>query len=366
MLQALSQPIAIRRLLDIAAECWRAGLQQPICSHLPRWLTEDFGRIEISPRVQGYHVKIVGSRATEAFECVDLGNLAETIGTQTASARGRRQIPHQIIFRLPRDSYIAKEITLPAAAMRKLNAAVEFQLETETPFLAADVYFSARLREHQTTAQQIVVDLLIAPRARLDSTIKALQDANIRPDIITTCDDLGAVPRFNLCQHRSHPKRSKLHLASYGLVALLIVQLIAAACLPLALRQRAADEFQRQAEQMAHRANLISQDFDKAAKGQADVKYALEKRAAYISLIDTLDNLTQALPKDSWLNRISFKSNRLEISGYSPSTSKLTDGIAKNGRFDQAVYLAPSIKDAQSNLERFNLSFKLSSDGAKD
>tara|TARA_Y100001960_G_scaffold267921_1_gene292504 strand:- start:1609 stop:3087 length:1479 start_codon:yes stop_codon:yes gene_type:complete len=77
----------------------------------------------------------------------------------------------------------------------------------------------------------------------------------------------------------------------------------------------------------------------------------------YPAKLPILNNLSQSLPKDSWLTNIKIKKGELEIKGFSPAASKLVPLIEKSPRFKKARFAGAITRE--STGEKFTIRAKL-------
>ena len=98
------------------------------------------------------------------------------------------------------------------------------------------------------------------------------------------------------------------------------------------------------------------------ALSQVDQEYqSLEKYTEILNEIDIqsplklpiLKTLSQILPEDTWLSRISIKHNKVEIQGYSESASKLLPLVENSNFFKNTAFDGSIIKTRKG--EKFSL-----------
>ena len=75
---------------------------------------------------------------------------------------------------LPAAGVLRRVLTLPAAAEPRLREVLAFELDRQTPVSADQVSFEGRVLARDLAAQQLRVELLVLPRARLDAELAAI------------------------------------------------------------------------------------------------------------------------------------------------------------------------------------------------
>ena len=86
-----------------------------------------------------------------------------------------------------------------------------------------------------------------------------------------------------------------------------------------------------------------------------DILNKIDKQ--YPAKLPILNNLSQSLPKDSWLTNIKIKNGELEIKGFSPRASKLVPLIEKSPRFKKTGFAGSITRESMG--EKFTIQAKL-------
>ncbi len=81
-----------------------------------------------------------------------------------------------------------------------------------------------------------------------------------------------------------------------------------------------------------------------------------EKKNASILMLEVLDELTDIVPDDTWINQLEIKNNELNIHGQSISSAALLPIIESSQLLSNAQFRSPVTQNRQSNTERFHLS----------
>lgn len=330
-----------------------------IAAKLPAWLSEDQAAISIrlSPGsvVATYQH---GDNAPIHLQCASEDLMIHWQGFLADCKRERPSTPTVVAY-LPEEATITRRLQLPRAARGNLRAAAELQIDIETPFNSADVFYSAAVARDDRLDKQLTVELALAPAKAAAVFLKVLSDAEIQPDVLTIATDSVDAPAHNLLRP---PKTRRLTPRGKGIAACAITLaggIITAAYLPLYFHQAEADAVARRASSLASSANEVTGLFEKARDVRMRDGHALELKQVQPSLIQVLEELTAVTPDDTWIERLFFRGDQIQISGMTPSTSAYTDKVLANPMFVQPVYLTPIARDQQTNLERFSLSFKL-------
>ena len=75
---------------------------------------------------------------------------------------------------LPSATVLRRSLSLPLAAEPRLREVLAFELDRQTPFSADQVSHQGRVLSRDPATQQMQVELLVLPRARLDAELQAI------------------------------------------------------------------------------------------------------------------------------------------------------------------------------------------------
>ena len=71
--------------------------------------------------------------------------------------------------------------------------------------------------------------------------------------------------------------------------------------------------------------------------------------------ITLLKELTEIIPKDSWLTRIRISENQINIEGYAPSATLLVPKLEASPHFKKVEFASPTYRDPKLNQDRFQI-----------
>jgi Tfp pilus assembly protein PilN len=71
--------------------------------------------------------------------------------------------------------------------------------------------------------------------------------------------------------------------------------------------------------------------------------------------IGFLKELTQIIPKDSWLTRLRISENQINIEGYAPSATLLVPKLEASRFFKKVEFASPTYRDPKLNQDRFQI-----------
>jgi general secretion pathway protein L len=78
-------------------------------------------------------------------------------------------------------------------------------------------------------------------------------------------------------------------------------------------------------------------------------------------VLSVLNEVTKALPDNTWLLSLSKNKAEVKISGYSAAAAELISRIDAVPLFKNPTFSSPIVQDMQNKLERFDISFEIKS-----
>lgn len=260
-------------------------------------------------------------------------------------------------IRLPRDKVLQKSIRLPLATEENLREVLGFEMDRHTPFKSGDVFYDYRIIEHDDEAQQIEVELAVAPRAVVDGALRATREFGLNAVSVEIAgDDTARDHVFNLLP----PERNDGKGGSggrlifvLGLLALLLGAL--AVYIPI-------DRERREASLLLGRVAAAKAEAELAARLRDEIKETVEisgfligKKRQSPAVIEVLAELTRLLPDDTWLLQFQLRDSNMTIAGFSARASDLVGVIEHSRYFQGATFRSIVAQDVNSGLERFQL-----------
>lgn len=309
--------------------------------------------LEIADDRFALHVRRKG--ALSPMGAGSLGELKQTMESVS-------NLPQLRLLRVPSAHVLRKKVSLPFAARRDLRSVLGFEIDRETPFEQAEVYWNYSLADQGAVKGKLDVELVVVPRRVGDTMAEAARTAGFVPAALEVANDnkrstLLWLETPNLLRYYRLPSRAKLPLAAiYGLGAALIV-------LPFVLQQGQlffADRTIAALESQAHAASALNQTANRRMAALAFMGQMHRGQGA----LELLAATTRALPDDSFLTSLSVHDGQVTLAGSSEGAAKLIGALASSPAFRDPVFDAAVLEGEQDDLEKFTISAKLAAAGA--
>jgi len=260
---------------------------------------------------------------------------------------------------------LRRSITLPAAAEDNLRQVLMFEMDRQTPFKAEQVYFDYRVGARTAADRNLQVELVVVPRAQLDSELAVLAASGAQLDGVD-CWQAGSGSRragLNLLPAERRVKRRNLQLRlNLALGAAALVLLVTVMLQSLANRESALAAMTQEVEKAQNEAKQATALRKTLEDTIGSANFLSRKKRDTPLMVDLLDDLTKRLPDDTYLERLSVDDkNRIEMQGLSSDASKLIALLQKS-----EVLTNPSVQgtiqpDPRTKKDRFNITLEFRS-----
>jgi general secretion pathway protein L len=312
-----------------------------------------------------WHAARVRGAKREADRSIDIGDLA-SVRRALAYLEALNDRPAEIkVLALSADKVLRKRLTLPLAAEENLPQVLGFEMDRQTPFKADLVYFDWKVLKRDTAQRTLLVDLLATPKSTLDSALEALQPTQISLDAVDVAAGRGSLQfeqtqGFNLLPAAKRGSSTDpqarvrwiLLFSLFGLIGLIMKQSLDARENALDALQKRTLESQNAAMQTAGLAKKLREEIDGA-------NFLAERKEKRPETVKVLLELTQLIPNDTWLERISFVGEAVQLQGQSASADKLISLLQKAKYVSNPQFQGVIQPDAGTGKERFSLQLDL-------
>ena len=266
----------------------------------------------------------------------------------------------RVALLLPAVQVLRRSLSLPLAARDNLHQVVGFEMDRQTPFGVAQVYYAVRELQATAPAGRCQVELVAAARAGVDPLLARLRAQGIAVDAVdvAVADDRLGVNLLPPEQRprRVHPRRRLNLILAAGVVLLLLL-------VGLEWRHnREAALAAMQAEVVAMRgdaaqvASLRQQLQDNA--GAAG--FLAQRKKDTVGMLELLRDATARLPQGTWLERFSVdNTGQIGMQGQSQQAAKLLDALKDSSVITDAGFQGSIQPDASTGKERFYLTARV-------
>lgn len=256
---------------------------------------------------------------------------------------------------------LTKKISLPASTEENLFEVIQYEMDRYTPFSKEDVYFDYRVEERLKEKQLIKVLLIVARKEILDPVIKAIEGSEVHLqsiDIIDVKKPDNSLHNVKLL--RSFSKIGKSKKAPFKwLLAASIGLLLLTGLTPLVINYIHIQDLSDELAGLEKTVKKVKQLQNEHSKMRDQVGYLVDIKDNNPSIIELLNLLTQAVPDNTYVQRLSLEAGLLSMQGLSASASELIPIIDKTGMFDDIRFAAPVTQSGGDGLEKYSITAQI-------
>lgn len=338
---------------------WRRGL---LCC-LPPWLMR-----LADPIAAPYLLLLDESGNLKVAQ--QLGDEIQALGSFPLAAPASGSVPLKtlrgagrwLVLRLPPTWALSKRSRFPAAAAENLRQVIGFEMDRLTPFPVSQVFYDYQVHEHDEDTGELIVDLMLVPRSRLDQVLEQLRGSHLR----IACVDLpNAWPEMNLLPPEERPRISRgealLNISVWLLVLTLLLGVLAT---PLYQQRQIALELERRANQAKRQAMVVTNLRNRVDQSRELLERVPTRREELPSTVLLINELTKLLPDDTWVQQLELKQGKLELRGLSRQATSLIQKLEDSPNLHNVSFRSPVLQ-AQGE-ERFHLAADLMAKGPNE
>ena len=266
----------------------------------------------------------------------------------------RRVLPRVLL--LPAATVLRRPITLPAAALDNLRTVLGFELDRQTPFKPDQVLYDSRILRSDAGAKQIVVELALVPKERLQQALAGIDGvaATLSGVDVRAPDGNGSGYNFLPPEQRRSQRNTRLWMHA-GLVAAIVLFLFLAMGQLLDNRAAAVEALGAESEERHDDARAAARLRDSLEEAALAANFLAIEKARQPSMVLLLNELTRLLPDDTYLERLNATRGEITLSGQSSQAAKLVEILQASTLLRSPSLSGPIQPDARTGKDRFNI-----------
>ena len=265
-----------------------------------------------------------------------------------------------VVIDLQRGKALQPTIQLPLAAAENLKDVLAFEMDRHTPFKADNVYYDFSVLSADPEQQRLFVEMLVASRDDVHQAVDIARSWGFEPERVAAAN-LGQGPKsnkktFNLLPASYLKPRGQAMKRMSAAAALAVVALVAVAVyLPLEQRKSELEAAEAQLAKVRAVAERAIAMKDQVADLVKRNSFVVDEKRNIPTVVEVLDEITRALPDDTWLLQLVYRDGTLRLSGYSEKPSALIRVLEKTALLKEVRFSSPVTMDPRLGRERFNI-----------
>lgn len=252
-----------------------------------------------------------------------------------------------------------KELKLPAATEANLRSVLSFEMDRQTPFRAAEVYFDWRMLPPAVESGEIRLEMLVAPRRVVDPLLEKLAARGLAPSGIDV-ERQGHSLGVNLLppeqrQKVMHP-RTRLN---YGLAGVALVLLVVVMAQSLSARADRVVKLEEAIADVQDEARRVQRLKEQVTDTSEAASFLTRRRSQAPLAVEVLAEVTRTLPDGTYLDRLVVGKDSVVMQGKSGNAQQLIELVNRSGLFDAAAFQGSTRLDSATGLEIFEINSKI-------
>lgn len=295
-------------------------------------------------------IETVALRLRQRGKIARLGNFScDADGLRRLSSRLTQKVRSPLVFlALPQEMLLHKTLVLPTAVEFDLDRVLRYEMDVETPFAADQVYWNWVIDRRDPTKDRIEVSLALLPRRKVDGLLALFHQHGITPQGIVAPRSDGAPLVLPLVRReKDAPRAPGLRpRIVWGLCLLLALIAVALPFLRQSLAGREIDARINALRADAMQTQALLSRLDGSAAGGNVI---LVERGQFADPLQVLNDLTAALPDDTFIGDFLLKGHKLTVAGQSASATRLIGILSADALFRDPSFAAPVTRHAVGN-----------------
>jgi general secretion pathway protein L len=302
----------------------------------------------------GWRLERLPARGDEDVKLLEADAPSEAWQVAISHLRARSETPVDVVLVLDRRAVLDRRLSLPMAAEDNLAQVLAFEMDRQTPFKPDQVRFDHRITSRDVAAKQLGLELLIAPRPSVDAALAPLQAAALSLDAVDTLDSDGKRSGFNLLPHELRAQHSQRErLINWVLALVAIVLAWSAMSVSIHNRERALEQMQAEVKKVRVEAKHVSALEKELGDAVSGANFLGEKKLSHPIAINILRDLTERLPENTALQRLSLNRGEVQIQGVSGEASALITILQKSELIEGPALQGAITPDQRTQKEQF-------------
>jgi general secretion pathway protein L len=285
------------------------------------------------------------------------GPMPKPLGAALAVTRADR-----VELRLPAAQGLRHRLTLPLASPRRLGALLRFELDRQTPFTPAQIYYAARVVQSDRAEGRMAVDLVMVKRKAADRALDQSRRWGLSPYRLTIQGMEGWSLDF-LPPKRFDRRTFGRHRLSIALAVGIVGCTVAAWYLHVTTSEKYVETLNAEIVRSRNAAELTKSVQKELDSSEARIAF-LAGREQAIGTGRLLEELAARLPDDTWVSEFELTGKTFRIHGYSAQAPALPGRLGESVFLTNAHFTGPLVL-AGAGSERFDLSADVMQGGGK-
>lgn len=326
---------------------WGSGLLKGLPSSLRRLVRSERPRVVLQLHQQALEAFWKPDQKLIPLGTYSLNAPIDLFSKPPKIIKGKKYL---IEVQLPTKQGLLLEQRFPEAIQENLRQVIGYQLDRLSPFSPERAYYSAEPLAHDRKTKEINVNVQVIPKQSADRIIQQLKDLGIPVvNLLSVTGSSSAAPVGQLSVSDLNQGWSWVPLGF--MVSALVISLAA----PIAYKYRRVEQIETALAQVRQHSAVQLQVREQLNAAQEAMNFLTERRRTSPVALDVAEHLSQVLPNNTWLERLTLEGNALSIKGESSAALDLIDLLEGSPMLSQVKFKAPVTRSKDSNNDKFQI-----------
>jgi general secretion pathway protein L len=298
-----------------------------------------------------------GKRDRNQLKLAQVGDKSQLLPPEAAKQLSDRDVD----LVLPSDELLVRTLDpLPAESRQYLDGIVRHQLERFVPWRSDNVLYSYEAVPTGADDNRLVVHVAATARTLHASLIEATNAAGPRKLrlVYRAAGPTGSDIAIAVDNGKTETaQRLRIGIVA-GLAALVLLTIGAFGYLIYAW-QGASDALAAAEQTEADLRKQMGGRGPQETAANRDLRAILQRKKAQPAAVLAVEELSSALPDDTWLTELQIAEGQMRVSGISQSVADLVPAVQEKSIFADATFFSPTTRLTNGQGDRFHLQVRL-------
>ena len=272
-------------------------------------------------------------------------------------------------LRVPVHKCMIRELSLPKAAMRRVDEVLRLDLVRTLPFRLDEVLTGWYLPPQADAGDHILVHQIVLKRSLVSAILDELARVRMPLRSISVIADDGSSLPVNLLEPalRLRAPVSRIMSAAVKLLAAgVAISSAGAFALTMTNLQTALATVESDVRTATGEAQTMRMKVGEAQASAAQLRRPRLRKIGTTPVVAIWEEVTRILPPATSLTDLRVEGASVQLDGQSANASELIAFLAASPMFSNVGFASPVTRDAQRGTERFQIKLQTSRSGPQD
>jgi general secretion pathway protein L len=276
----------------------------------------------------------------------------------------------QVTLVVPKAWVIVKTVEFPLTVRENLSDVVSFELDRLTPLTPPGAFYDFRIIDEDNNRLRILLAVMRADT--LLPYLEGLREKGLAVNRVVVASPPAGTPgtdpdandhalagEMNLLAKGVHPSPKTPKVLTFVLLTVLVTLGLFWLVSPLQIQEKKIEAIDREIaarKEEIKKIEALKWNLEGVDKDIAAIHAFKMSRPLMLNLVR---ELTQVLPKNTWLSRVHCTETIVEIEGYAASPTAILPKLEASPYFKKVEFASPIVRDTRMQADRFVIKMEI-------